>query len=201
MSDILKLKYKVGGIEFEAEGNEEAVEQQRINFMNTVLPAAVDAMVRTKTALENKSYIEVTPQPPLLEAVSTETSILSEKKIDADYSRTSLSSFLKSHGVLNDQDFALFAAYFDEKKNGTKAFSSENIKQYYQEARRPLYSNISQLLRELVKKGYIMDTVAPEEVKAGKYYMLTDSGITHIKSYVPKETSGEKKKHYVKKYK
>lgn len=198
MSDILKLKYKVGGIEFEAEGDEEAVEQQRINFMNTVLPAAVDAMVRTQTALENKSYIEVTPQPPLLEAGSTETSILSEKKIDADYSRTSLSSFLKSHGVLNDQDFALFAAYFDEKKNGTKVFSSENIKQYYQEARRPLYSNISQLLRELVKKGYIMDTVAPEDVKAGKYYMLTDSGITHIKSYVPKETSGEKKKHYVK---
>lgn len=199
MGDILKLKYKVGGIEFEAEGYEEAVEQQRINFMNTVLPAAVDAMLRTQPVLDNKEYIEAAPQHPLLEARFIETPILSEKQIDVDYSRISVSSFLKSYGVLNDQDFVLFSAFFAEKKNGTKEFSSENIKQYYQEARRQQYSNISQLLRRLVKKGYIMDTVSPEESKAGKYYMLTDRGITYIKEYVPKESSTEKKKHYVKK--
>ena len=51
MSDVLKLKYKVGEIEFEAEGPAEAVEQQRVNFMNVVLPAAVDAMVRTQAVI------------------------------------------------------------------------------------------------------------------------------------------------------
>ena len=113
MSDVLKLKYKVGGIEFEAEGPAEAVEQQRINFMNAVLPAAVDAMVRIRAATENNAYIEAAPQRPLLEAGSTEHSILSENQAAFDYSRTSLSSFLKPHGVLSDQDFTLFSAYFD----------------------------------------------------------------------------------------
>ena len=53
MSDTLKLKYKVGEIEFEAEGPADAVEQQRINFMNAVLPAAVNAMVQTRSVSEN----------------------------------------------------------------------------------------------------------------------------------------------------
>ena len=51
MCDVLKLKYKVGEIEFEAEGPAEVVEQQRVNFMNAVLPAAVEAMVRTQTVV------------------------------------------------------------------------------------------------------------------------------------------------------
>lgn len=62
MSDVLKLKYKVGEIEFEAEGPAEAVELQRVNFMNAVLPAAVEAMVRTRSVSENRTYIEATPQ-------------------------------------------------------------------------------------------------------------------------------------------
>ena len=52
MCDVLKLKYKVGEIEFEVEGPAEVVEQQRVNFMNAVLPAAVEAMVRTQTVVE-----------------------------------------------------------------------------------------------------------------------------------------------------
>ena len=66
MSDVLKLKYKVGEIEFEAEGPAEAVELQRVNFMNAVLPAAVEAMVRTRSVSENRTYIEATPQQSLL---------------------------------------------------------------------------------------------------------------------------------------
>ena len=68
MSDILKLKYKVGEIEFEAEGPAEAVEQQRVNFMNVVLPAAVDAMVRTQAVIEHQPYIDAAAQPAMLEA-------------------------------------------------------------------------------------------------------------------------------------
>ena len=106
---------------------------------------------------------------------------------------------MKKYGTLGDQDFTLFAAYFDEKKNGTKAFSIENVKQYYQEGRRTAYSNNSQLLRQLAKKGYIMDTSAPEDAKAGKYYTLTNDGIAYIEAYTPKEDSGDKKKPRAKK--
>lgn len=194
MCDVLKLKYKVGEIEFEAEGTAEVVEQQRVNFMYAVLPAAVEAMVRTQTIAEQPTYIEPTTQPTLLEAGMLDNSQATPQKTETDFSRTSLASFLKKYGVLGDQDFTLFAAYFDEKKNGTKAFSSENVKQYYQEGRRQAYSNNGMLLKYLVQKGYIMDTAAPEGAKPGNYYILTTDGIAYIESYVPKEDSGEKKK-------
>lgn len=193
MSEILKLKYKVGQIEFEAEGSADAVEQQRVNFMNVVLPAAVEAMVRTQTVVDDKSYIETKVDTPLLEGdsktIATQTAIYEED----DLSRTSLVSFIMKYGALNDQDFTLFAAYFDERKNGTKAFSSENIKQYYQEGRRTAYSNNSMLLKSLVKKGFIMDAPVPEDAKPGNYYMLTNEGLTYIKEYVPKDDSKERK--------
>lgn len=199
MSDILKLKYKVGEIEFEAEGPAEAVEQQRVNFMNVVLPAAVDAMVRTQAVIEHQPYIDAATQPAMLEAGLPVEPLATPNQLENDFSRTSLASFLKKYGTLGDQDFTLFAAYFDEKKNGTNAFSIENVKQYYQEGRRAAYSNNSQLLRQLAKKGYIMDTSAPEDAKAGKYYMLTNDGIAYIEAYTPKEDSGDKKKPRAKK--
>ena len=199
MSDVLKLKYKVGEIEFEAEGPAEAVEQQRVNFMNVVLPAAVDAMVRTQAVIEHQPYIDAAAQPAMLEAGLPAEPLAIPNQLENDFSRTSLASFLKKYGTLGDQDFTLFAAYFDEKKNGTKAFSIENVKQYYQEGRRTAYSNNSQLLRQLAKKGYIMDTSAPEDAKAGKYYMLTNDGIAYIEAYTPKEDSGDKKKPRAKK--
>ena len=199
MSDVLKLKYEVGEIEFEAEGPAEAVEQQRVNFMNVVLPAAVDAMVRTQAVIEHQPYIDAAAQPAMLEAGLPAEPLAIPNQLENDFSRTSLASFLKKYGTLGDQDFTLFAAYFDEKKNGTKAFSIENVKQYYQEGRRTAYSNNSQLLRQLAKKGYIMDTSAPEDAKAGKYYMLTNDGIAYIEAYTPKEDSGDKKKPRAKK--
>ena len=198
MNDVLKLKYKVGEIEFEAEGSAEAVEQQRINFMNTVLPAAVDAMVRTHTVVEQQAYIEAAKQPTLLEAGVLDNSQAVQQRTENDYSRISLASFLKKYGVLGDQDFTLFAAYFDEKKNGTKAFSSENVKRYYQEGRRQAYSNNGMLLKYLVQKGYIMDVATPEGAKNGSYYTLTTDGIAYIESYVPKENTVEKKKTHTK---
>lgn len=194
MDDVFKLKYKVGEIEFEAEGPVDAVEQQRVNFMKEVLPAAVDAMVRTRAVVEQQPYINATAQPAMLEAGLSTDSLEIPNQLENNFSRTSLSSFLKKYGPLSNQDFTLFAAYFDEKKNGTKAFSNENVKQYYQEGRRPAYSNNGMLLRALIRKGYIMDTSAPDGEKAGKYYMLTDDGISYIEKYIPKEDSGDKKK-------
>lgn len=194
MSEILKLKYKVGGIEFEAEGPAEAVEQQRINFMNVVLPAAVDAMVRTQTVIEHQPYIDAAMQPAMLEAGLSAEPLATPNQLENDFARTSLASFLKKYGTLGDQEFTLFAAYFDEKKNGTKAFSSENVKQYYQEGRRQAYSNNGMLLKYLVQKGYIMDVAPPEGAKPGSYYTLTTDGIAYIENYVPKENSVEKKK-------
>ena len=194
MSEVLKLKYKVGEIEFEAEGPADVVEQQRVNFMNAVLPAAVNAMVQTNAVLESRVHIEENQQQPLLESGNSALPSSSNNEMNIDYSRTNLLSFIKKYGTLSDQDFTLFAAYFDEKKNGNITFSTENVKQYYQEGRRTAYSNNAVLLKYLVQKGYIMDAPVPEGSKPGNYFMLTDDGIAYIETYVPKESSDEKKK-------
>ncbi len=195
MSEILKLEYKVGAIEFIAEGPADVVEQQREIFINAVLPAAVEAMVRTQETPVHAKFVENTPYAPMLEAgiePKMETMVSSSEN---DFSRTNLTSYLKPYGALTDQDFTLFAVYFDEVKNGIAAFSVENVKQYYLEGRRTAYSNNSELLRQLVKKGYIMDAQVPGGAKAGKYYMLTDAGLAYIKGYKPKDNNGEKKTH------
>lgn len=98
------------------------------------------------------------------------------------------SAFLLSekYGQLTEQDFTLFAAYFDEKKNRNMCFSIEDVKRYYAEARRSLPKNPSMSLNRLAEKGYIMDAATADEGKSGKCYMLTEAGIAFIETYVPK---------------
>lgn len=195
MSDTLKLEYKVGAIEFKAEGPADVVEQQRVNFMNAVLPAAVDAMVRTQAVPVQANFVEAVPQTPMLEAGVKSKPETVAPSPEIDLSRTNLSAFLKQYGTLTELDFTLFAAYFDEVKNGVKAFFIDDVKRYYAEARRALPKNLSVSIHRLAEKGFIMDTLPPEGAKAGKYYMLTDAGMAYIKEYKPKDSNGEKKTH------
>ena len=195
MKDTLKLEYKVGAIEFKAEGPADVVEQQRVNFMNAVLPAAVEAMVRTQTASAQSDFIGTASQAPMLEAGEESKLETIVPLPENDLSRTNLSAFLKQYGALSELDFTLFAAYFDEMKNGMKEFFIDDVKRYYSEARRTPPKNPSVSLYRLVEKGHIMDTKPPEGAKAGKYYMLTDAGIAYIKDYKPKENNTDKKPH------
>lgn len=197
MSDTLKLKLKIGEIEFEADGPVEAVEQQREIFVNGVLPAAVNAMAQTRSAVDSKDskvYIESTPQGPMLEAGDQQSTIQTAENDGYDFLRIGLASFLKKYGTLTEQDFTLFAAYFDEKKNNNRCVSIDDVKRYYSEARRSVPTNPSMSLNRLAEKGFIMDTEAPEGAKTGKYYMLTQDGIAYVEGYTPKEDIGEKKK-------
>lgn len=190
MENQLKVKYKVGEIEFEAEGTPEDVEHQRIAFMDTILPAAVDAMVRTRGVVADKQYLSA--QEPVLLGEGTGTTQTSNGQKD-DLSRTSLSSFISDYGTLSEQDFVLIAAYYDEQKNGTSFFTIENVKKYYGDARRTEYSNISELLRQLAIRGLIMDNPGAT-AKSPKQYILSEKGITYVKNYTPKDDSTGKKK-------
>lgn len=198
MSDNLKLKYKVGEIEFEAEGTPDVVEQQRVNFMTAVLPAAVEAMVRTRTHVEAQQYIEAQDQTPMLVSGDDENAQPIMVESDNDLARTSLPSFLKTYGTLTEQEFTLFAAYFDEKKNGVRCFSIEDVKKYYTEARRPLPKNPSVSLNRLAGKGLIMDVEAPDDAKSGKCYMLSQEGMVYVEKYTPKEENLDNKKVHAK---
>lgn len=190
-----RVRFKIGEIEFEAEGSAEIVERERSVFLNALLPAAVDAIVRTRGATHASQYIEAVQQPTSLlsEAASVDIDIdTAPTPIENDYSRMTIASYIKELGALTEQDFALFAAYFDEMKNGKKYFTKEDLERYYSEARRTLPSNVSMSLNRLAEKGLIMDAMDAEQ-KLPKPYIVSIDGIKYINDYQPKESGAEKK--------
>ncbi len=188
-----RLKFKIGEIEFEAEGDADVIERERNAFMQFVLPAAVDAVVKTGISKGKEVCLDVNETAvPLIE----EREILSpiahnEGKEEKNYDRMNLASFLQDKGVLSEQDFVLFAVYFDEKKNRKAFFTKEDVDLYYSEARRTKPSNVSMCLNQLAKKGYIMDSNVAEQ-KVPKPYMLSANGIRFVEEYVPKDKGDNK---------
>lgn len=188
-----KVKFRIGEIEFEAQGTPEVVERERDVFLKSILPAAVDAVVRTQNNHTNDNYIGETisnTQPLLIDTVSDMGDESNNESVilEDDLSRINLTSFISNFGELSERDFVLFSAYFDEKKNGNRSFSSETVKQFYNEARRKKYSNYSALLNQLVQKGLIMDDPDAES-KNPKKYILSSEGIKYVESYTPKEST------------
>lgn len=174
-----RVKFKIGEIEFEAEGSADVIERERKEFVEILLPAAIDA--------KGVHYIQDAESTKAVIEAGVDTHQIPLKVEQVDYSRESLASFLKQYGTLTDRDFVLFSAYFYEKKNGAKNFSVENIKSFYDEARRTHYSNYSVLISQLIQKGYIMTQNETKE------YCLTSTGLQYIESYVPKTDSEDKK--------
>lgn len=192
----IRVKFKIGEIEFEAEGSADLVERERSIFSNTLLPSAIDAIVRTRGIAQATEYIDDIGQSTKLLAIADDSignKVSPIDPISTDLSRTSLASFIQTYGILLDQDFVLIAAYYDEKKNNIRSFTSESVKQYYADARRQKYSNFSELLKQLTQKGFIMDDPDAEK-KIPKQYILTDKGIQYVEKYQPKENMSEKPK-------
>lgn len=190
----IRVRFEIGEIKFEAEGPADLVERERSVFTNTLLPSAVEAIVRTRGAEQAMKYIEPVEQPKVLPSANvTPLSESATPLIEAskDLSRTSLSSYIAQFGQIGEQDFALISAYYDEKKNGNSSFTSDNVKQYYNDARRNKCANVSDLLLKLAQKGLIMDDPDAER-KTPRSYILTTQGIDYIENYSPKEEKEKK---------
>ena len=105
MENQLKLKIKIGQVEFEAEGDANAVTEQRDVFIQNIVPAAssfLDKIQSIETAraaepLANSQVVRTEMTTPTLPYSDTTDSI--------DWSRTSLVTFLKKYGNLGEQDF------------------------------------------------------------------------------------------------
>ena len=188
-----RLKFKIGEIEFEAEGDADVIERERNAFMQFVLPAAVDAVVKTGISRGGESYMDINEaNVPLIEERGISSGIEhNQGREENNYDRMNLASFIQDKGVLSEQDFVLFAAFFDEKKNGKRYFTKEDVDQYYAEARRTKPSNVSMCLNQLAKKGYIMDADTVEQ-KVSKPYIVSSSGIRFIDDYIPKDKGDSK---------
>lgn len=185
-----RVKFRIGEIEFEAEGTAEVIERERNVFLTTLLPAAVEAIVRTRGATQNTQYIE-TPHSATL--TDNNDTLLEQRMIDSpiDLTRTSLASFVKSKGANEHYDFIICAVYYNEKRNGISSFSSATIKDLYSDAKKPLPGNLSMSLSELVKKGLIMEDPASKGSNP-KVYILTSDGEEAVKEMHPTESKDKK---------
>lgn len=153
----IRVKFEIGEIKFEAEGSADLVERERSIFNNTLLPAAIDAIVRTRSVTQSE-YIEAQDsQPPAILTTTNAGALPEQVEVNStiDFSRMSLASFAKSKGADAHYDFIICAVYFNEKRNGISSFSSATLKDLYSEAKKPLPNNLSMSLSELVKKGLI----------------------------------------------
>lgn len=188
----IRVKFEIGEIKFEAEGSAELVERERSIFNNTLLPAAIDAIVRTRSVEQFDQCIDKVEAPQQLIASSSnilpESTVLDNK---TDLSRTTLVSFIKKYGSISEQDFILFSAYFDEIKNHTNYFTKDESEKFYDDARRTKPKNISACLNQLAQKGFIIDATDVEK-KLPKPYRISDEGLEYINTYAPKEVKEKK---------
>ena len=187
----IRVRFEIGEIKFEAEGPADLVERERSVFTNTLLPSAVEAIVRTRGTEQAMKYVEPVEQPkvlPLSNATPLSENAIPLTEESKDLSRT---RYIAQFGQIGEQDFALISAYYDEKKNGNTSFTSDNVKQYYNDARRNKFSNVSVLLGKLAQKGLIMDDPNAER-KTPKAYILTSQGIDYVGNYSPKEETEKK---------
>ena len=116
----IRVRFEIGEIKFEAEGPADLVERERSVFTNTLLPSAVEAIVRTRGAEQNHE-IYWTGWATKKCCLWSNATPLSENAIplieeSKDLSRTSLSSYIAQFGQIGEQDFALISAYYDEKE-------------------------------------------------------------------------------------
>ena len=197
----IRVKFEIGEIKFEAEGSADLVERERSIFNNTLLPAAIDALVRTRGVEHSTQYIETADSQPQVLLPASDKAIFDNTSLDSDtdFSRITLASFIKRYGSLTEQDFVLFSAYFYEIKNQASYFTINEAEKFYDEARRAKPKNISMSLNQLAQKGFIIDATDVEQ-KRPKPYRISSAGLTYIKSYAPKEkrTSNKTRKQLVK---
>lgn len=190
----IRVKFEIGDIKFEAEGSADLVERERSIFTNTLLPSAVEAIVRTRGAAPPAQYIDAAEHRAMLlpdESDKAMEDIMPNVTPIADLSRTSLASFVKTKGADAHYDFILCAISFNEKKNGVSSFSSTTLKELYAEAKKPLPNNLSMSISELVKKGLIMENSSSKGANP-KEYVLTLDGEETVGKMQPKE--GKEKK-------
>lgn len=192
----IRVKFEIGEIKFEAEGSADLVERERSIFNNTLLPVAIDAIVRTRSAVQS-SHDDIKTQEDSQQAAiltMTNTVTLPEQTVInsiKNFSRTSLASFVKSKGADGHYNFIICAAYYNEKRNGISSFSSATLKDLYSEAKKPLPNNLSMSLSELVKKGLIMEDSSAKGLTP-KMYILTSVGEKTIENMQPSEDKGKK---------
>jgi len=185
-----RVRFKIGGIEFEAEGDSDLIARERDQFISTLFPLAVEAMGRTRDFVQASLSIPASEKYKVPQIDTDYTDNIPSVSINFD--NISFIEYLKKKGDISHKDFILFAAYYNEKKYNEDKFSLDTIRRCYKEARKQESSNTSHYLTNLIKDGCIID-VSEKKGASQTLYKLSNSGISYIDNFQPKENKRQKK--------
>ncbi len=135
----MKLKIKIGNIEFEADGNEEEVRRERT------------AMTEFLEHLATVNSDMILP-PDMLQSNNEE---IVQQSIPMHATYQSFNEFLQSISVKNDTSTVMAAAYFLYKYHEKDCFTSKDIEELLTESHIKRPGNISQAIAQNIKKGLI----------------------------------------------
>ena len=178
-----KVRFKIGEIEFEAEGSAEVIARERKEFFSTLLPLASNTTIRT-ASIKEVPQISISPQSSNNDDNTTFQST-------EDLSRMSLSSFIIQKGAKSHPDFILCAAFFKEKKNGMQSFSKNSAESFFEEVKKPVPKNISVYITRLIQRGLIMEYPSAKGSTPTEY-ILTGAGEEYVNNFQPKQVKTRK---------
>ena len=176
MEKNLKVKFKIANvIEFEAEGMTEDVERERAEFLNKILPAAVNAVAQTQITM---------PTSELIDASNANSELLELHELP----ELSINEFLNQKGFVRQIDMAIGLIYYKQSYCNCMDFNSEELKNYFVEAKTQAPKNPSDTINKLIAKSYIMSTDSKGR------YMLTRTGMQYVDEYKKTENGTKTKK-------
>ena len=176
MEKTLKVKFKIANvIEFEAEGITEDVERERAEFLNKILPAAINAVSQTQTSIPVREVIDVS---------QTDSELLEVHEMP----ELSINEFLNQKGFVSQIDIAIGLIYYKQSYCNCADFNSEELKNYFVDAKIQVPKNPSDIIYKLVGKSYIMNAESKGR------YTLTRTGIQYVEDYKKTENRAKAKK-------
>lgn len=181
-----KIRIKFGPIEFEAEGDSDLIERERAQFFS-VLPQAIMAVSPiVPAALTPLESEDVYPQSVRLPET---TSVLPVQKDIGNYE--SLAGFLREKKFGTGVEVVMGVAYYIECIEHAGVFNSKDIEMALDEARQEKPGNISQMIVQNIKKGYLREM---KEKKDGlKAYCVLEKGKNWCEEYVAHISDVKKK--------
>ena len=181
-----KIHIKFGPIEFEAEGDSDLIERERTQFFS-VLPQAIMAVspVVPLTPTMTESENGCLPSTNLPESSLTYPAENNANNYE------SLAGFLREKKFVTGVEIVMGVAYYIEHIDHMGVFTSKDIETALDDARQEKPSNISQMIVQNIKKGYLREV---KEKKDGLIaYCVFEKGKNWCEEYVAHDTDNKKK--------
>ncbi len=181
-----KLHIKMGPIEFEIEGDSALIERERIQFFS-MLPQAISAVSPVVPVPSHviEPDVEGDDQPVLLRDAEEEINATSIKSYE------SLAEFLREKRFSTGVETVMGVAYFLQYNRDFNMLTSKDIEKALDDERQNKPANISQMLIQNIKKGYLREL---KEKKEGlKGYCVLERGKSWCERYTHTANDPKKK--------